>query len=141
MAAEKKVRGLRGSAAKEEVPAKMRLMPGRVKAAREALKLTQKELGDAARVSQTNVSNMERGASLEGVRLVSAVRIATVLKLSLDEMVLGIPNLYVQLAQAMAEGRVSASDLVPRETATPSEPPPEGESAPRRQQKRQQRRR
>lgn len=130
---------MRGSAAKEEVPPRMELMPGRVKAARVGRKMKQTELADLAGVSQTTVSNMETRASLEGVRLVSAVRIAESLKMSLDELVLGVPNLYVQLAQAMAEGRVSPTDLAPKEPGPVAEPARASEPAPMPPKRRQRR--
>lgn len=130
---------MRGSAAKEEVPPRMELMPGRVKAARVSRKMKQTELADLAGVSQTTVSNMETRANLEGVRLVSAVRIAESLKMSLDELVLGVPNLYVQLAQAMAEGRVSPTDLAPTEPGPAAGPARASEPAPMPPKRRQRR--
>lgn len=136
MAVQKKPRGMNGSKAKEPIPEPMRMMPTRVKTARLARELLQDEVAEKAGVSQTSYSNMETGNSLDGVRLVTAVRVAKTLGLSLDEMVLGIPNLYVQLASALADGRISPTAVVPTERAQALGGPRDSEPAPRPAKKR-----
>lgn len=120
--AQKKVRGMRGSAAKEETPPEMAMMPSRVRQARDARNWRQEDLAAAAGVSQSNVSNMETAASLAGVRLVSVVRVAKALGFSLDEMILGVPNLYNHLAAAVQKGLVNPAALVPSDQTEPRAP-------------------
>lgn len=122
----------------EELPSAMLGLPGRITEARERKQWTQDALAQKAGLSQGMVSKLESSESLKGARLVSVVRVAHGLGMSLDELVLGIPNPWKLMANAVQRDQLNPYDAVSAEQGSAPAPPrsPPSDSAPKPKKKR-----
>jgi transcriptional regulator with XRE-family HTH domain len=113
MAAKKKEPRPRGAAA----PPQMKRLPQRL---RQAMKLnadiTQLSLQDISGVSQSAISSLLNGVSLDAVTMGTVARLAVALNASLDWLVLGIGDDFPRLVAAAKSG-------VPLQFDERSEPP------------------
>lgn len=137
MEPQKKPRGMKGSAPKTPVAGEFDEMARRLKAERERRKLTQKQFGKLAGLSQPMISQLETGSSAGGVRLISVYRMAKALGWTMDQLVLGYPNfLAMALAEAVKSGAVNPLELAQSAPASEPAPDPVPEPAPRPQKQR-----
>lgn len=114
----------------EPAPAQMRGMPERLmRAMRNANQITQKSLEEISGVSQSAISSLKNGITLDNVTCATVARLAIALNADMDWLVLGKGDTIPRLVADARAGGVASLD---EERSAPLVPQPLKPSKPRR---------